>query len=123
MEPRASMVSARSSWFTMRLRTLLFLLAALSVWFGIVSNSARQTKTAMVEIEKRGGYMMFADQWNFSSGGDLPARRNKPVPALVRYIRSLIGPEYFSHIAGLTVTTAGDDLAFLNVVPHLKVLS
>ena len=77
----------------------------------------------MTEIEKRDGYAMFADQWSFSSGGDLPARKNSPAPPLVRYIRSLIGPEYFSSIAGLTVMTAGDDLAFLNVVPHLKVLS
>src|SRR6478609_1021020 len=105
MEPRANMASARSSWFTMRLRTLLFLLAALSVWFGIVSNSARQTRKAMTEIEKRDGYAMFADQWSFSSGGDLPARKNSPAPPLVRYIRSLIGPEYFSSIAGLTVMT------------------
>ncbi len=107
----------------MRLRTLLCLLAVLSVWFGMVSNSARKIRRAMTEIEKRGGHMMFADQWDFFSSGELPVRHNHPYAPFVHWIRNLIGPEFFASIAAVTVTTAGDDLAFLDMVPRLKALS
>lgn len=111
------------SWLKVSLRTLLLAITALSVWLAVETNNARQRRHAIVEIQNRGGHIMYADEWEMFSGGDIPKQHRTSLPVAVQWLRDMLGKEYFVRISGVGVMTAGDDLAFLNMVPHLSSLS
>jgi hypothetical protein len=123
METRTDTKPARRSWFALRLRTLLLVVAVFSIWFGFESNKARRVRLAIAEIEKRRGWIMYSDEWDMSAGGELPIRHGSSTPPPLQWLRGWIGTEYFAGISGVTVTTAGNDLAFLDLMPRLKSLS
>ena len=86
----------RRRWFQFSLRTLLVLVAVVAVWLALLVNAARKQREAVAAIEALGGRIVY------EHGSNLP-----PGP---KWLRELIGEEYFFRIiaVGLSSTQITD---------------
>lgn len=99
--------SLRRPWFRFSVRTLLVLITLLSVWLAIQANRARHQKTAVDEIIAAGGQVLYDyEPSRFEKARRLveAAETGLPPPAFVKepggpkWLRQLIGNEYFQHV-------------------------
>ncbi len=64
--PNAAQPKSRRRWYQYSLRTLLAVVAALSVWFAIVAKRVEDQKRAVAAIEAVGGKAFYAFAWPFT---------------------------------------------------------
>jgi hypothetical protein len=99
--------------FRYSLRGAFVFIACFAIVLGILGRSARLQKSAVAEIERRGGHVTYAHQID-SNGIGVPAA-SIPGPA---WLRAIFGDHYFLRIAKISFEKAtDDDLAALQDLP------
>jgi internalin A len=98
--------SERRRWFRFSLRTLLLLVAVTAVWVGIESNRAHKQAAAVKRISELGGFLRF-DFERDSRGNDIPNAE----PAAPKWLRSLLGDDYFRSVHTLDFSSMWRSLA------------
>ena len=90
--------NSRRRWFQFSLRTLLFLISALSLLFGFCRslNRAHQQRDAVLAVRAAGGVILYEDQ--FGADGNFNARAE---PAAPEWLRNLLGDDFFRTPAGV----------------------
>ena len=101
-----------------RLRTLLLLLTAVGVWLGLTVEQARRQRQAVTAILSAGGTIKYVHDEHF----DLP----QSAPPGPRWLRRLIGDEFFFHVDGVIFRESRakpSDLVHLKTFRKLRLLS
>ncbi|MCI0360604.1 MAG: hypothetical protein L0211_19170 [Planctomycetaceae bacterium] len=86
-------------WFQFRLGTLLLLITMLGVWLGIQVNRANRQRTAVAAITARKGLIKYDYQT------DMNPKTVNPGPPGPKWLRSLIGDDYFCEVDWVTFAT------------------
>lgn len=116
----------RRRWFQYSLRSFLIAVTALSVWLGMWVNAARRQRLARESIEKVTGSsysIVYAHQW---PGSELRKSLRRAVPPGPKWLRELIGRDFFDTVVGVAYTWPSDgslsdaDLAVLARLPRLR---
>jgi hypothetical protein len=107
------------------LRTLLVLLTIAAVWLAVVANRAREQLAVVARIEQLGGTVWYDWEYEQHRSGD-PSLLRDAQPRGPRWLRRLIGPEYFQDVVWVvldeTAVTDGD-LRRIGKLRRLQLLS
>jgi hypothetical protein len=96
----------RRPWFRYSMRTLLILVTVAAIWFGLLAQSARKQREAVQAVLAAGGSVQY----------DYQRRGPQSEPRGQRWLRKLIGDEYFQEVVGVVVqSNSADDELLLQI--------
>jgi hypothetical protein len=94
----------------------IMLLTIGASWFAVMLSRAWAQQKAIATIEEAGGFVFYDYQQD--SSGNICQGPQPPVP---RWIRSLMGDDFFQDVVAVEVTT-NEELASLKIFPQLHTL-
>ena len=102
----------RRRWFQFSLRTLFVLVTLFCIWLALTVNAARKQREAVAAIEALGGRVFYEYEWSFPS----------PEPSGPKWLRELVGEEYFFTIIDVDLRSTKVTDAGLEHLKGLKSL-
>jgi hypothetical protein len=122
-----SPLKSRRRWFRFSLRSMLVAVTLLCVWLGVIANRANQQRRAVERLTSHNGdgawwSLSYDYQTDEHGSTALPVNAPRPSPPGPKWLRELIGIDYFVTFVGadMYVKSAGDDsIAALEDFPQL----
>jgi hypothetical protein len=111
---------ALTRWPRYSIRTLLVVIAALSIWLGYQTHRAREQRAALERIHELGGTVQF--DYQYDGSGTFQADAAAPGPV---WLRKIIGGEYFDDVAYVYLSSSdvtNDDLRLFRSLPDVETL-
>lgn len=96
----------RRRWLQFRLRTIFVLLTILGLWLGVQANRAQRQRRAVDAILDRGGQVQY--DYEFDEDGHEIWLAEPPEPPGPKWLRTLVGDDYFRTVVDVTFRTATD---------------
>lgn len=110
----------RRRWFQFSVRSVLIAMTLFAVWFGLRMDRARRQQKAVAVLRERGSVLY---ESHFQGPG-LSARFEKPAPWGPKWLRAIVGNDFFDRVrtVWLTESPSDDDLAYLRDLPDVESL-
>ena len=110
----------RRRWFQFSVRSVLIAMTLFGVWFGLRMDRARRQQKAVVVLRERGNVLY---ESHFQGPG-LSARFGKPAPWGPKWLRAIVGDDFFDRVRAVRLTESpnDDDLAYLRDLPDVESL-
>lgn len=110
--------------FRFSLRTLLLVFTVFGFWLGAKVDRARKQKRAADHVRELGGWVLYEYEIDKSTGYYLdPSKRYQVSPYGARWLRELLGPEFFNRPISISLAHTAitdNDLVLLHDMPSLR---